>query len=77
MLGVCPGNAPSDRSATSSTSPRWAADQGSPFGAYIASKAALDTLADAWQAETRTNNVRFTTVYMSLVRTPMIAPTTL
>ncbi|HTK64834.1 MAG TPA: SDR family NAD(P)-dependent oxidoreductase [Pseudonocardia sp.] len=47
------------------------------FGAYIASKAALDTLTDAWQAETQDDDVRFTTVYMSLVRTPMIAPTTM
>ena len=45
------------------------------FGAYIASKAALDTLSDAWQAETQSQNVRFTTIYMPLVRTPMIEPT--
>ncbi|WP_454561402.1 SDR family NAD(P)-dependent oxidoreductase [Mycobacterium haemophilum] len=47
------------------------------FGAYIASKAALDSLCDALQAETVTDNVRFTTVHMALVRTPMISPTTL
>lgn len=47
------------------------------FGAYIASKTALDTLCDAWQAETHDENIRFTTVFMSLVRTPMIAPTTM
>jgi NAD(P)-dependent dehydrogenase (short-subunit alcohol dehydrogenase family) len=47
------------------------------FGAYIASKAALDTLCDALQAETVNNNVRFTTVHMALVRTPMISPTTM
>ncbi|MGH3950970.1 MAG: SDR family NAD(P)-dependent oxidoreductase [Pseudonocardiaceae bacterium] len=47
------------------------------FGAYIASKSALDTLSDAFQAETQDENVRFTTIHMSLVRTPMIAPTTL
>ena len=47
------------------------------FGAYIASKAALDTLCDAWQAETHTENVRFTTVHMALVRTPMIEATTI
>lgn len=45
------------------------------FGAYIASKAALDTLCDALQAETVRDNVRFTTVHMALVRTPMISPT--
>jgi short-subunit dehydrogenase len=47
------------------------------FGAYIASKAALDTLCDALQAETVNENVRFTTVHMALVRTPMIGPTTM
>jgi NAD(P)-dependent dehydrogenase (short-subunit alcohol dehydrogenase family) len=47
------------------------------FGAYIASKAALDTLCDALQAETVNDNVRFTTVHMALVRTPMITPTTM
>jgi short-subunit dehydrogenase len=47
------------------------------FGAYIASKAALDTLCDAWQAETHSDNVRFSTVHMSLVRTPMIEATTI
>lgn len=47
------------------------------FGAYIASKAALDSLCDALQAETVHDNVRFTTVHMALVRTPMISPTTI
>jgi short-subunit dehydrogenase len=46
------------------------------FGAYIASKAALDTLCDSLQAETVSDGVRFTTVYMALVKTPMISPTT-
>jgi short-subunit dehydrogenase len=45
------------------------------FGAYIASKAALDTLSDSLQAETINDGVRFTTVYMALVKTPMISPT--
>ncbi len=45
------------------------------FGAYIASKAALDTLCDSLQAETKDQNVSFTTIFMPLVRTPMIAPT--
>jgi NAD(P)-dependent dehydrogenase (short-subunit alcohol dehydrogenase family) len=47
------------------------------FGAYIASKAALDILCDAWQAETHSDDVRFCTVHMSLVRTPMIEATTI
>ncbi len=45
------------------------------FGAYIASKAALDTLCDSLQGETVGDGVRFTTVYMALVKTPMISPT--
>ncbi len=47
------------------------------FGAYIASKAALDSLCDALQAETVNDDVKFTTVHMALVRTPMIGPTTM
>jgi NAD(P)-dependent dehydrogenase (short-subunit alcohol dehydrogenase family) len=47
------------------------------FGAYIASKAALDSLCDALQAETVNDDVKFTTVHMALVRTPMIGPTSL
>jgi NAD(P)-dependent dehydrogenase (short-subunit alcohol dehydrogenase family) len=47
------------------------------FGAYIASKAALDSLCDALQAEVVPDNVKFTTVHMALVRTPMIGPTTI
>jgi short-subunit dehydrogenase len=45
------------------------------FGAYIASKAALETLCDSLQTETIAEGVRFTTVHMPLVRTPMISPT--
>jgi short-subunit dehydrogenase len=45
------------------------------FGAYIASKAALETLCDSLQAETIADGVKFTTVHMALVRTPMISPT--
>lgn len=47
------------------------------FGAYIASKAALDSLCDALQAEVVGDDVKFTTVHMALVRTPMISPTTM
>ena len=45
------------------------------FGAYIASKAALDSLCDALQAEVVSDDVKFTTMHMALVRTPMISPT--
>ncbi|HEX4110683.1 MAG TPA: SDR family NAD(P)-dependent oxidoreductase [Solirubrobacteraceae bacterium] len=47
------------------------------FAGYIASKAALDTWSDAVQAEVHGDNIRFTTVHMPLVRTPMISPTKL
>jgi short-subunit dehydrogenase len=45
------------------------------FGAYIASKSALDSLCDALQAEVVNDDIKFTTVHMALVRTPMISPT--
>ncbi len=47
------------------------------FGAYLASKAALGNLCDALQAETMNDNVRFTTVHITLVRKLLISPTTL
>ncbi|WP_405137693.1 SDR family NAD(P)-dependent oxidoreductase [Nocardia sp. NBC_01388] len=50
---------------------------GAGYSAYIASKAALDSLTDSLQAETLTENIRFTTIYMPLVRTPMIATNSL
>jgi len=45
------------------------------FSAYVASKAALDAFARCVAPECVADNVRFTTIYMPLVRTPMIAPT--
>jgi thioester reductase-like protein len=45
------------------------------FSAYVASKAALDAFARTVSPEVIGDNVHFTTVYMPLVRTPMIAPT--
>ena len=47
------------------------------FAGYVASKAALDAFAECVAGEVRHDGVRFTTVYMPLVRTPMIAPTRL
>ncbi|MFC9895102.1 SDR family NAD(P)-dependent oxidoreductase [Nocardia sp. NPDC127579] len=46
---------------------------GPGYGAYLASKAALDTLTTTLQAETLTENIRFSSVYMPLVQTPMTA----
>jgi len=45
------------------------------FSAYVASKSALDAFSRCVAPETVEDNVKFTTVYMPLVRTPMIAPT--
>ena len=45
------------------------------FSAYVASKAALDAFSRCAAPEAVADNVKFTTVYMPLVRTPMIAPT--
>jgi NAD(P)-dependent dehydrogenase (short-subunit alcohol dehydrogenase family) len=45
------------------------------FSAYVASKAALDAFTRVASAEFAKDSVRFTTVSMPLVRTPMIAPT--
>ncbi len=45
------------------------------FSAYVASKSALDAFTRCAAPECLTDNVKFTTVYMPLVSTPMIAPT--
>jgi NAD(P)-dependent dehydrogenase (short-subunit alcohol dehydrogenase family) len=45
------------------------------FSAYVASKSALDAFSRCVAPEVIGDGVTFTTVYMPLVRTPMIAPT--
>jgi len=45
------------------------------FSAYVASKSALDAFMRCTAPECVADNVKFTTIYMPLVRTPMIAPT--
>jgi NAD(P)-dependent dehydrogenase (short-subunit alcohol dehydrogenase family) len=45
------------------------------FSAYVASKAALDAFSRCASAEFSDAGVKFTTINMPLVRTPMIAPT--
>ena len=45
------------------------------FSAYVSSKAALDAFSRCAAAEFSDSGVRFTTINMPLVRTPMIAPT--
>jgi short-subunit dehydrogenase len=45
------------------------------FSAYVASKAALDAFSRSMAPEVISDGVHVTTIYMPLVRTPMIAPT--
>ena len=45
------------------------------FAAYTASKAALDAFSDCAAAELLGDGIRFSTISMPLVRTPMIEPT--
>jgi NAD(P)-dependent dehydrogenase (short-subunit alcohol dehydrogenase family) len=45
------------------------------FSAYVASKSALDAFSRSIASEIVEDGVKITTVYMPLVRTPMIAPT--
>jgi len=45
------------------------------FSAYVASKAALDAFSRCARSEFSDTGIRFTTINMPLVRTPMIAPT--
>jgi NAD(P)-dependent dehydrogenase (short-subunit alcohol dehydrogenase family) len=47
------------------------------FSAYVASKAALDAFSRVAASELVEDGVRITTVYMPLVRTEMIAPTSI
>ncbi len=47
------------------------------FSAYVASKAALDAFSRTIASEIIDDKVHVTTIHMPLVRTPMIAPTTM
>jgi len=47
------------------------------FSAYVASKSALDAWTKAAATEFSDRNVRFTTIHMPLVRTPMIEATSI
>jgi NAD(P)-dependent dehydrogenase (short-subunit alcohol dehydrogenase family) len=47
------------------------------FSAYVASKAALDAFSRCLAPEVVGDRISVTTVYMPLVRTPMIAPTSI
>ena len=45
------------------------------YSAYVASKAALDAFSRCLASEVQHKHIAFSTIYMPLVRTPMIAPT--
>src|SRR3954447_2788902 len=45
------------------------------FSAYVASKSGLDAFSRCAAPETVADNIKWSTIYMPLVRTPMIAPT--
>ena len=45
------------------------------FSAYVASKAALDAFSRCLSAEVHSHKIAITSIYMPIVRTPMIAPT--
>ena len=45
------------------------------FSAYVASKAALDAFSRCLSAEVHSHKIAIISIYMPLVRTPMIAPT--
>lgn len=47
------------------------------FSAYVASKSALDAFSQCAAPEYFEQDIHFTTIHMPLVRTPMIAPTSL
>ncbi|MDP9117080.1 MAG: SDR family oxidoreductase [Actinomycetota bacterium] len=47
------------------------------FSAYVASKAALDAFSRCIASEVIDDGIHLTTIHMPLVRTPMIAPTTM
>jgi NAD(P)-dependent dehydrogenase (short-subunit alcohol dehydrogenase family) len=47
------------------------------FAAYVASKAALDAFSRCFQPEVAADGIAITEIHMPLVRTPMIAPTSI
>lgn len=75
ILGVLPGMRTRKRGQIVNISSS-GVQMGTPlFSAYVASKAALDAFTRVAAGEVRGDSVRFTTVHMPLVRTPMIEPT--
>lgn len=75
ILGFLPGMAERKRGHIINISSIGVLSNAPRFSAYVASKSALDAFTRCAGSEFADSNVRFTTINMPLVRTPMIAPT--
>jgi NAD(P)-dependent dehydrogenase (short-subunit alcohol dehydrogenase family) len=76
-LGVLPGMVEQRRGHVINISSIGVLSNAPRFSAYVASKAALDAFSNCAASEFADTGIRFTTINMPLVRTPMIAPTKL
>ncbi len=76
-LGLLPGMRERRRGQIINVSTLGVQTNAPRFSAYISSKAALDAFTRVAAAECADDGVRFTTIHMPLVRTPMSAPTKL
>lgn len=75
MLGVLPGMEANQFGHIVNVSSIGVLANSPRFSAYVASKSALDAFSRCAAPEYLDKNVRFTTINMPLVRTPMIGPT--
>ncbi len=75
MMGVLPGMSSRRSGHIVNISSIGVLTNAPRFSAYVASKAAMDAFTRCAAAEFSDKNVRFTTINMPLVRTPMIGPT--
>ena len=76
-MGVLPGMAQRRRGHVINISSIGVLTNASRFSAYVASKAALDAWTRCAASEYADIGVKFTTINLPLVKTPMIAPTKL
>ena len=76
-MGVLPGMVKKHRGHVVNISSIGVLTNAPRFSAYIASKAALDAFSRCAASEYADTGVKFTTINMPLVKTPMIAPTKL
>ena len=76
-MGLLPSMSASKRGHVINMSSISALTPSPRFSAYVASKSALDAWTRAAAVEYSDRNVRFTTINMPLVRTPMISATSI